>query len=374
MAALEGIAHLLIRAGMLIALGQPRIAIRPCQVQLGAVEATPQFVLRVPICRNGVDVERRHRKIEPVADAGRNGDRQRRGSVERHDARPANGSAMPAHVVQAQDQDAGQRNQIVVVRDMDMHTAQDASPAVNGVPLDGMAADIPRLAKDLREAAAFVRVGLQRLNMNARRQEIVGDHHETAATPGQRRPTTIAVATISVSQWHATISYGRPTRPSRDWSCTVWLRMQSFAGKPLRVLPRKTVMNKEIINPPGVYEHPAFARVVTIQNPGKLIFIAGQTPSDENYDPVAPGDYRAQYIKVMDNLGIQLAAAGASWDDVVFRRIFVLDVDAYIRMIRSPGLPVYYTPGRMPPSTTVGVTRLSKPEFLIEIDLMAVVG
>ena len=133
-------------------------------------------------------------------------------------------------------------------------------------------------------------------------------------------------------------------------------------------------MKKEIINPPGVYEHPAFARVVTIQSPGKLIFIAGQTPSDENYDPVAPGDYRAQYIKVMENLGIQLAAAGASWDDVVFRRIFVLDVDAYIRMIRGPDLPVYYTPGRMPPSTTIGVTRLSKPEFLIEIDLMAVVG
>lgn len=133
-------------------------------------------------------------------------------------------------------------------------------------------------------------------------------------------------------------------------------------------------MKKEIINPPGVFEHPAFSRVVTIQNPGKLIFIAGQTPSDENYDPVAPGDYRAQYIKVMDNLGIQLAAAGAGWDDVVFRRIFVLDVDAYIRMMRSSDLPVYYAPGRMPPSTTIGVTRLSKPEFLIEIDLMAVVG
>lgn len=133
-------------------------------------------------------------------------------------------------------------------------------------------------------------------------------------------------------------------------------------------------MKKEIINPPGVFKHPAFSRVVTIQSPGKLVFIAGQTPSDENYDPVAPGDYRAQYIKVMDNLGVQLAAAGAGWDDVVFRRIFVLDVDAYIRMLRSPDLPVYYSPGRMPPSTTIGVTRLSKPEFLIEIDLMAVVG
>ena len=104
----------------------------------------------------------------------------------------------------------------------------------------------------------------------------------------------------------------------------------------------------------------------------KLVFIAGQTPSDENYRCVAPGDYKAQWLQVMKNLDLQLTAAGATWDDVVYRRIFVIDVDEYFAAVSDPELPVYGD-GR-PPSTLVGVTRLSDPEFLIEIDLLAVVS
>jgi enamine deaminase RidA (YjgF/YER057c/UK114 family) len=54
---------------------------------------------------------------------------------------------------------------------------------------------------------------------------------------------------------------------------------------------------------------------------------SGQTPSDENYRCVAPDDCWAQYLHVINNRGIQLAAAGATWDDVVDKRTFTLDVD-----------------------------------------------
>ena len=131
-------------------------------------------------------------------------------------------------------------------------------------------------------------------------------------------------------------------------------------------------MEREHINPEGIFKHPAYTRIVTVKGPMKIVFIAGQTPSDENYKCVAPGDYRAQYVAVMDNLQIQLDAAGASWDDVVYRRIFVLDVDAYLKVASDPATPKYGEPGRPPPSTLVGVTRLSDPEFLIEIDLTAI--
>ncbi len=132
-------------------------------------------------------------------------------------------------------------------------------------------------------------------------------------------------------------------------------------------------MEREHINPEGIYKHPAFTRVVTVKGPTKLVFVAGQTPSDENYRCVAPGDYLAQYIAVMENLEVQLEAAGATWDDVVYRRIFVLDVDEYLRISGDPRTPTFGDPDRPPPSTMVGVTRLSNPEFLIEIDLLAVV-
>jgi len=130
-------------------------------------------------------------------------------------------------------------------------------------------------------------------------------------------------------------------------------------------------MQRQEIDPPGLFKHPSFKRVVTVQGDMKLVFIAGQTPSDENYKCIAPGDLRAQYVHVMKMLDIQLKAAGAEWDDVVFRRMFVLDVDAFGKVYFDETLPKYGD-GR-PPSTLIGVTRLSNPEYLIEIDLMAVV-
>ena len=131
-------------------------------------------------------------------------------------------------------------------------------------------------------------------------------------------------------------------------------------------------MERTHINPPELFKHPAYTRVITITGPSKLIFIAGQTPSDDNYRPVAIGDMRAQYLRVMEALTIQLQAAGATWDDVVYRRLFVLDMDAFLKVQTDPTMTYPWHPDRPPPSTLVGVTRLSHPDFLIEIDLMAV--
>jgi enamine deaminase RidA (YjgF/YER057c/UK114 family) len=131
-------------------------------------------------------------------------------------------------------------------------------------------------------------------------------------------------------------------------------------------------MERQHINPPELYKHPAYTRVITVKGPMKLIFIAGQTPSDANYKPVAVGDYKAQYRRVIEGLDLQLKAAGASWDDVVYKRIFAVDVDKYLAASMDPSSPRPWHPDRPPGSTLVGVTRLSHPDFLIEIDLMAV--
>ncbi len=132
------------------------------------------------------------------------------------------------------------------------------------------------------------------------------------------------------------------------------------------------MMEIERINPKGLYKHPNFTRIITVKGPMKLIFIAGQTPSDENYNAISIGDYRAQYIAVMENLEIQLEAAGAGWDDVVFQRIFVLDVDKFKNQTRGEDAPKFGDPNNPPPTTLIGVTALADPDFLIEVDLMAI--
>jgi enamine deaminase RidA (YjgF/YER057c/UK114 family) len=46
-----------------------------------------------------------------------------------------------------------------------------------------------------------------------------------------------------------------------------------------------------------------------VKGPCKFIFIAGQTPCGDNYEPMAKGDYKKQYERVIEGLTIQLKAA-----------------------------------------------------------------
>jgi enamine deaminase RidA (YjgF/YER057c/UK114 family) len=99
-------------------------------------------------------------------------------------------------------------------------------------------------------------------------------------------------------------------------------------------------MTREYINPPGVFKHTHYTRVLTIEKPSKLIYIAGQTPADDKYQPVHPGDVRAQYIAVLEGLTLQLKAGGASWENVVFRRMYAVDVPAFLKVMNDPTGPV----------------------------------
>ena len=101
--------------------------------------------------------------------------------------------------------------------------------------------------------------------------------------------------------------------------------------------------------------------------------MAGHTPADENYQPVHPGDLRGQYKAILDALTFQLKEAGATWDDVVFRRMYAVDVPAFMEIVRDPTFQLPWHPDRPSPSTLIGVTALSNPGFLLEIEIVAMV-
>jgi|ERR1700733_1376698 enamine deaminase RidA (YjgF/YER057c/UK114 family) len=130
-------------------------------------------------------------------------------------------------------------------------------------------------------------------------------------------------------------------------------------------------MEKHHINPPAVFEHPAFTRIITVTGPTKLIWISGMTPQKEDLTAVFPGDYLAQYIFVMEKIAAQLESVGATWDDVTFRRTYTLDVDKMKAVLHDPSTRRFFT--MKPCSTLIGVTRLSDPEFLLEIEVMATI-
>ncbi len=87
---------------------------------------------------------------------------------------------------------------------------------------------------------------------------------------------------------------------------------------------------------------------------------------------VGKGDMKRQTEQTFENLRLALAAAGASWTDVVATRLYVVNLQpehvSIIREVRGRYISVT-TP---PASTLVGVQALVGPDWLIEIEATAV--
>jgi enamine deaminase RidA (YjgF/YER057c/UK114 family) len=103
---------------------------------------------------------------------------------------------------------------------------------------------------------------------------------------------------------------------------------------------------------------------------GNTIYVAGQVARDRHGSLVGPGDARAQAEQVFWNLQAALSSEGASLQDIVKLNTYVVGaqhVDA-VREARAKHLT-----GDLPASTLVVVAALARPEFLVEIEAIAVV-
>lgn len=116
---------------------------------------------------------------------------------------------------------------------------------------------------------------------------------------------------------------------------------------------------------------PAYSHVVTVNGPGKTIYVAGQLARDEAGNIVGPGDMRAQLEQTFKNLDLCLKAAGASWNDVVKTNTFVTDYEAFSK---CSDVRMRYFGVASPTSTTIQISRLAQPEAMVEIEMIAVVA
>lgn len=121
--------------------------------------------------------------------------------------------------------------------------------------------------------------------------------------------------------------------------------------------------------PEGVVPGPGYTHVVT--GPGQWVAISGQVALDEKGEVVGAGDPAAQARQVFENLNRCLAAAGATFEDVVKLTYFVTDV-AYLPEVRKVR-DRYVNVGRPPASSAVQVVALYRPELVMEVEAFAVV-
>lgn len=114
--------------------------------------------------------------------------------------------------------------------------------------------------------------------------------------------------------------------------------------------------------------HVLYTPVVTVV-PGKLVFVSGILSRNAQGEIVGKGDMRAQMRQVYENIKIALAAAGASMADVIKRQTFTTDIDTLFEHVDL--WPEYFGAAQLT-STTVEVRRLSHPDLLVEVEVMAV--
>ncbi|MFF0199710.1 RidA family protein [Streptomyces sp. NPDC005017] len=122
--------------------------------------------------------------------------------------------------------------------------------------------------------------------------------------------------------------------------------------------------------PDGVAPAAAYTHVVT--GSGRLVAVSGQLPLDENGTLVGPDDPGAQARQVFENIRRCLAAAGATFEDVVKLTFFVTDM-AYLPAIRA-ARAAHIPDDRLPAASAVQVAALVRPEYLMEIEAYAVVA
>ena len=107
-------------------------------------------------------------------------------------------------------------------------------------------------------------------------------------------------------------------------------------------------------------------------NGGRLIYLAGQVANNPDGSVAGVNDLRRQAEKVYENIGHVLQAAGATPASAVKETTWVLDLESW----RQHGTPVRraFYDGDFPASTLVEIPGLARPEFQVEVEVIAAVA
>jgi enamine deaminase RidA (YjgF/YER057c/UK114 family) len=128
----------------------------------------------------------------------------------------------------------------------------------------------------------------------------------------------------------------------------------------------------EYINPDTLNKNPAFTNVIVVTGAVKTIYVGGQDAVDASGNIIGKGDLKAQAEQVLKNIQAALEAGGAQLEHVVKWNLYVVQGQPL-----APGFEVFQRVWGMRPNppaiTGMYVAGLAHPDFLMEMDAIAVV-
>lgn len=128
-------------------------------------------------------------------------------------------------------------------------------------------------------------------------------------------------------------------------------------------------MKRELISGGSPYEDiVGFSRAVRV---GPYITIGGTAPMDTNGNTVGIGDISLQTKQCLETIKIALEKAGSSLNDVVRTRILLTNIEDWKAAAK---VRASYFKTIKPVDTIMQVSRFINPEWLIEIEVDAIVA
>jgi enamine deaminase RidA (YjgF/YER057c/UK114 family) len=131
-------------------------------------------------------------------------------------------------------------------------------------------------------------------------------------------------------------------------------------------------MTQTYINPPDLFNSRqyGFSQAVVTAGP-RTVYCSGQVAWDAE-EQIGSEDLGAQTRRALRNVERVVTAAGGALVDVVSLRIYI--VGEHIRNTHAvrEALLATFDPAAQPAATWIGVVALANPDFLVEIEAIAV--
>ena len=128
----------------------------------------------------------------------------------------------------------------------------------------------------------------------------------------------------------------------------------------------------EHLNPETLHHNPAFTQAVAVSGAVKTVYVGGQNAVDASGAIIGKGDIGAQTEQVMHSIQAALAAGGAGLEHVIKWNLYLVQGQPL-----EPGFAVFQRVwNRRPNPPAISMMRvagLANPDFLLEIDAIAVV-
>jgi enamine deaminase RidA (YjgF/YER057c/UK114 family) len=126
------------------------------------------------------------------------------------------------------------------------------------------------------------------------------------------------------------------------------------------------------LNPAGMHRNPAYSQGVVVEGNARTIYVGGQNAVNPDGQVVGVGDLAAQTEWALQNLATVLTAAGARLQDVVKLTVYLVQGQDF----RAGYGAFQRACGDAPPPVVSAalVSGLAHPDFLVEIEAVAVTG